>query len=400
VIVVEIETLRHPRHTESIWVRVATDEGVVGIGETMPKPETVESAIHERLAPLLLGRPALPEPFWARAFASLDYTGHAGAEMRALSALDIALWDALARRHEVPLVTLLGGAVRDEVSVYNTCVGYGEWPDHEAFLTRPEQLARELISEGYRAMKVWPFDAFSVATSGQRISRADLARGVGILARIRDAVGDEIEIAVEGHSCWNLPTAVQIASALEPYRPMWIEDPIPARSPSAWRSLRDSTAVPVCGSERVLTRFDAAGYFDAGAWDIVNQDVCWTGGLTEIRKIAALAETHELPLAPHNCHGPIGSAVTVIAGAVIPNVALIETVRSFERGINTRIADGAAVVENGVVRTSIEPGHGVTLRTGFLEECRRRVSRWDPDLRLPHGWSEGDPWVDGISETM
>jgi L-alanine-DL-glutamate epimerase-like enolase superfamily enzyme len=397
--VVAVETLRDAAHPEFLWVRVETDTGIVGLGETMPKPVAVEAAVHERLAPLLLGEEVAPEAFWTRAFQSLSYLGHAGAEMRALSAIDIALWDALARGLGAPLTTVLGGTVRSAVPVYNTCVGHGDLPDHRRFLTDPAGLARDLLGEGYRALKIYPFDAYSVESGGHGIARADLEAGVACVAAIRDAVGMELGIAIEGHSCWDLPTAIRIAEALEPYRPMWLEDMIPARTPAAWRALADATDIPICGSERVFTRAGVLPYLEAGAWRIVNQDVAWTGGITEIRKIAALVDVWELPLAPHNCHGPVAAAATVAIGLSTPNVSMVETVRSFERGIHPAVARGGHRVSDGVATLPDAPGLGVELREEFVARCTRRRTTLE-DIDGAPGWGAGDPWADGVDERM
>jgi L-alanine-DL-glutamate epimerase-like enolase superfamily enzyme len=397
--VVAIETLRDPEHAEFLWVRIETDTGVVGLGETMPKPLAVEAAVHDRLAPLLLGRPISPERFWAESFQSISYAGYGGAEMRALSAVDIALWDALGRITGVPVHTLLGGPVRDRVRVYNTCVGYGAYPDRERFFDDPAGLARDLVAEGYGAVKMAPFDDYSVASLGQHFDSADLAEGVARIAAMRDAVGDAIEIAIEGHSCWNLPSAIRIAKALEPYRPLWLEDILQARSPVAWAQLREATTIPICGSERVFTRFDAINYLQVGAWDYVNQDVAWTGGITEFRKVAALAETFELPVVPHNCHGPVAAAATMAVSAAVSNIAWTETVRSFERGIHPDIAVGGPTTDRGYVIPSESPGLGIELLDSFLSRCLTRRTTVEMVGRAG-GWALGDPWANGVDDGM
>lgn len=396
--VTAIETLRDPEHSEFIWVRVETDAGIVGLGETMPKPLTVEAAIHERLAPLLLGRPVSPERFWTDAFQAISYAGYGGGEMRAISAVDIALWDALARSAGLPVHVMLGGPSRAKIRVYNTCVGHGKYPDRKRFFSDPGGLARELVDEGYTGMKMAPFDAYSVASGGQHFDSADLAEGVARIAAIRDAVGDAIEIAIEGHSCWNLPSAIRMAKALEPYRILWLEDILQARTPQAWRQLREETSIPLCGSERVFTRFDAMPYMQAGAWDYVNQDVAWTGGISELRKVAALAETFELPVVPHNCHGPVAAAATMAVSAALPNVAWTETVRSFERGIHPEVAVGGPRTVDGYVTVSDEPGLGVELLDSFVDRCLRRRTTIDMVGGLG-GWAAGDPWA-GVDDEM
>lgn len=397
-IVTAIETLRDPRHEEFLWVRVETDHGVTGLGETMPKPLAVEAAVHERLAPLLLGRPIAPEWFWAEAFRAISYVGYGGAEMRAISAVDIALWDAWGRTLDRPVHTLLGGPVRDRIRVYNTCVGHGDYPDRDRFFTDPGGLARDLVAEGYTGMKMAPFDDYSVASNGQHFDIRDLREGVARIAAIREAVGDDIEIMIEGHSCWNVPSAIRLATALEPYRPLWLEDILQARTPEAWRQLREATSIPICGSERVFTRFDVLPYLTQQAWDYVNQDVAWTGGITEFMKVAALADAYDLPVVPHNCHGPVAAAATMAVSAAAPNVAWTETVRSFERGIHPGVGSGGPRQVDGFVTVGDAPGLGVELHDSFLERCVRRRTAVD-DIQGLGGWGSGDPWA-GVDTRM
>ena len=154
---------------------------------------------------------------------------------------------------------------------------------------------RDLLASGIRAMKIWPFDDLARRTWGQHISAEELEYGVSRFRAIREAVGDSIEIALEGHCQWNLPSAIRIAQAVEPYRPMWLEELMPPDSPQATRQLRESTRTPLVTSERLMTRWGVRPVIEQQAADIVMFDLDWAGGLTEGRKIAALAETFQLP---------------------------------------------------------------------------------------------------------
>lgn len=364
----------------------------------MPRVGPVEQIVHETLAPILIGADVAPELAWQRAFQAIAYHGYAGAELRALSAVDIALWDALGLQAGLPVHRLLGGPCREQVPVYNTCVSYGELQDRERFLDDAGALARELAEEGFAGMKIWPFDGPSTRSLGQRISRAELEECSRPFAAIDDALGDAIEVALEGHSCWNLVSAIAIAHTLEPYRPMWLEDMLPAGDPAAWAQLRAATTIPICGSERLFTRYGLAPFLAAGAFDVVKQDLAWTGGFTEFMKVASACAEHELPVAPHNCHGPVGAMATVHASAAIPNLFLMESIRSFERGFFAELADGAPVVEQGAIAVPERPGLGVSLRPDVLERARRRRS--DADGLAPAAWSSGDPWAGGVGDRV
>lgn len=397
MLIAAVETLTLPDHPEYLWVRLHTDDGIVGTGETMPRVGAVRRVVHDVLAPLLIGSdPARIELAWTRMFQATSYHGYGGAEQRALSAIDTALWDLAGRRAGVRLVDMLGGACRDELPVYNTCVSRGPYRDHERFLDDPAGLAKELVADGWRGMKIWPFDELSSPTLGQSIDRHELDHVLRLLGGIRDAVGDDIEIAIEGHACWNLPSAVAIAEALEPLRPMWLEDLIPPHDVDALVRLRASTSTPICGSERLFSRFQFAPIIDRGAVDVVMPDVAWVGGVTEFRKIAAHASTKLLPIAPHNCHAPVAAAATLHVAAACPNLQIVEVVRAFADTFYDEIVDGFPPIGGGVARVPDGPGLGVELREDVVERAQIERTESAGDA----AWSEGDPWRTGNGERI
>lgn len=389
MIITAVETLTVPDHPEYLWVRLHTDVGLVGTGETMPRVGPVRRVVHDVLAPLLIGTDATRiELAWTRMFQATSYHGYGGAEQRALSAVDIALWDLAGRRAGIPLVDLLGGACRDELPLYNTCVSRGSYRDRERFLEDPAGLASELVADGWRGMKIWPFDELSIGTLGQSVDRRELDHVVRVLGGIRDSVGDDIEVAIEGHACWNLPSAVRIAEALEPIRPMWLEDMIPPHDIDALVELRRATSIPICGSERLFSRFQFAPLIERGAVDVVMPDIAWVGGLTEFRKIAAHASTKLLPVAPHNCHAPIAAMATLHAAAASPNLQIVEIVRSFADTFYDELVDGFPRIRDGAVRLADGPGLGIELRSDVV--ARAHIERTEAGGET--AWADGDPW--------
>jgi hypothetical protein len=212
-----------------LWVRIHTDTGLVGLGETYPRPEAEAAIVHRALAPVLLGRdPAAIDRLWADMFQAVSYSGWAGAEMRAISSVDISLWDLAGKDAGAPVYQLLGGASRSSIRTYNTCY------DHVDFLTEPVKLARELSRSGIRAMKIWPFDGVARETGGQFITAAQMRQGIEPLRLIREEFGDSMDVAMEFHGYWSLPCAIQIAHALEPYAPMWLEEMLPQDNLAAY----------------------------------------------------------------------------------------------------------------------------------------------------------------------
>ena len=228
-----IESLQWEAYPRILFVCVTTDEGIIGIGETVEKVEGSKGALHGTLAPLLLGQdPRDIEGLWHFCFDNLMYHGYSGAELRALSAVEIALWDIVGKRYGVPLYQLLGGRSRDHIPTYNTCIGFGEYQDYDAWRSdggaHAGDLARSLLADGLTAMKIWPFDPFSEKSHGQYINPADIESGLAPIRQIRDAVGRAMEIGIECHFRWNRASAERIARALEPYNILFLEDVMPA----------------------------------------------------------------------------------------------------------------------------------------------------------------------------
>lgn len=380
----------------NLWVRVHTDTGLSGLGETYYLPRAVAAIVHDVLAPLLLGRdPRDLENHWQNMFALVNFCGAMGAEMRAISALDTALWDLLGQIAGQPIYVLLGGRSRDRVPVYNTCVGYGKYPDLDAWLNgRAGELAADLLAQGTAAMKIWPFDQFgptlagpgrerhqvtvwgavtAAGTLGHRISNDDLARGITIVEDIRKAVGDKMQIAIEGHARWDLPSAARIARALEPYDILWLEEIMPPDNVDAYVRLKAETAIPICQSERVFTRFGFRPWIEKGACDIVMPDLSWGGGLSEGRKIAAMADTAYLPLTCHDTIGPVALWAATHLMLNAPNGLIMETVRGYVDGWYDDVVADRIPLAEGMLGLPDRPGLGTRLRDDFAERPNARV---------------------------
>src|SRR5271168_3028546 len=160
--IARIETIRSPDFPNLIWVQLHTDDKLSGLGETYYLPAAVEAVIHDFAAPLLLGQSAFDrERHWQALFSHANFFGYAGAEMRAISAIDLALWDLLGRYTRLPIYNLLGGRVRESIRIYNTCVNTPAYADQDGFCNSPGELAKSLLAEGITQMKVWPWDRFA-----------------------------------------------------------------------------------------------------------------------------------------------------------------------------------------------------------------------------------------------
>jgi len=361
----------HAGRVSWLWVRVHTDAGVIGLGETFPFGEAERAVVERHLAPVLLGQdPRDIERLWRDMHLAVAFPGWAGAEMRAISAVDIALWDLGGRALGQPVWRLLGGRCRERIRTYNTCY------DHvHDFHTHAGDLARDLLASGIRAMKIWPFDPAARRNGGQFLTREDLEEGLAPFRQIREAVGDEMEVAVEGHGLWNLPSAIRIARELEPFNIMWLEELLPQDNPEAYRRLAAEVRQPLCLSERLMTRYQFREVIENGAARFVMPDIVWCGGFTEARKIAAQADTYYLPICPHNCGGPIQHAASIHLAAHVPNLFILESVRRhYLREYAGLVTDTLPAVD-GFLPVPDAPGLGMDLDPGVWSRPDVEVRR-------------------------
>ena len=393
-----IETLRTQEFANVLWVRIHTDAGLIGLGETFYGAAAVEAHIHDTLAGRLLGRDPLRIEAINRDLVNLPMAqASTGVEYRAASAIDIALWDLFGKLCGQPVHQMLGGLCRDRMRIFNTCAGYGyvrsnnirpvanwnltadgPYEDLHGFMHRADAVAESLLESGITAMKIWPFDPAAHETEGLHISAAQLKTALEPFEKIRRAVGDRMEIMVEFHSLWNLPTAKHIARALEPYAPTWFEDPIRMTSPQALSEYARSTHIPVCASETLGSRFPYKDMLDHDAIGIAMVDLCWTGGLTEGRKIASLAETYHRPFAPHDCTGPVGFVAALHAAFSQPNTLIQESVRAFYTGWYKELVTELPTIENGHALPMQGPGLGTDLQPAVFNRPDLTARRSEP----------------------
>jgi galactonate dehydratase len=385
--IVAVETVRTSVQANVLFVLLHAADGLVGLGETFYGASSVEDYIHETAALSLADEFSAAPARIARSLPSyVGYSG-SGAEVRANSAIDIALWDLLGKRSGQPLRHLLGGPVVDAIPVYNTCAG-GDYVRAEArqassnwglanggprrayedlwrFLNEPGALARELWEHGYRGMKVWPFDLAAEEARGAHT--ADLRPGLRILDEIREAVGEEMALYVELHSLWQPKGAERLLTALQPYRVAWAEDPLRPDHYLALGILRETCGVPIAAGENVGAGYNAyKPLLDARAIDVAIIDIGWSGGITQAIKTAALAEQYSVPVAPHDCTGPVALAVASHFVTAIPNGFIQEVVRAFYHGWYADVSAGLPAITNGHIRPPDTPGHGVSLHDSLL----------------------------------
>lgn len=395
--ITEVETLRLDEFANIIFVRVHTDEGIVGLGETWFGAKSVEAYIHESVAPYLLGQHPLHIDRHARSL--YGYLGYrsSGVETRGNSAIDIALWDIFGKVTGQPIYQLLGGPCREHIRIYNTCAGYhyvrnsrqavsgwglpngeprGPYEDLEGFLHRADEVAQSLLDQGIKGMKIWPFDRLAEVSGGSYISDRDLDQALEPFRRIRAAVGNKIDIMVEFHSLWNLPAAMKIARAVRPFDPMWFEDPIKPDNIDALATFAAATDIPTVASETLAGRSSFREVLERQAARIIMLDLSWVGGITEAKKIASMAEAYHLPIAPHDCTGPVVLTASTHLSINAPNALIQETVRSFYTGWYRELVTELPTIVDGTIAPPSGPGLGTELLPDLFSraDAHRRMS--------------------------
>jgi L-alanine-DL-glutamate epimerase-like enolase superfamily enzyme len=402
-----LETVHLPDHPSLLFLAVHTDAGLVGHADTCYMPDAVAGYLHRFAAPMLLGHdPLAIELHWRRLYEVIAHTVGKGAELRGLSAIDVALWDVLGQAAGMPVWQVLGGAARDRVKIYNTCggptygrspkggTGYGtdaatgQYEDLVAFMERADELALDLLGEGIGGMKIWPFDYVAHvpggwsdwrtfrgmfdpnirSLGGQDIAVADIDRALDPFRKVRRAVGDRMEIMLEGHGLWSLPAALKIARAVEEFRPAWLEDLMRADDIDALAELRRGTTTPILASEYLATRYEYRPLLEKRAADIVMIDPTWAGGITECKKVAAMAEAYKRPVAMHDCTGPLTLYAGIHLAINAPNAVYQETVRAYLRVNYPDLVTDLPAIENGHILAPTKPGLG----TRLLPDLRTR----------------------------
>ncbi len=337
--------------TNWVFVKVYTDEGISGVGEgTLEYKEMALVGAVEHIKHYLIGKdPRQIEKHYHDLYRDAYWRGGA-VLMSALSAVETALWDILGKSLGVPVYQLLGGRVRDDCRIYiNGWFSGAKTPEEFG------EKARAAVRRGVTAMKWDPF-----GKSYMQISNQDLQTALACIAAVREAVGPEVDLLIEGHGRFDVPTAVRIAQELAPFKPMWFEEPVPPDDIEALRAVRDKSSVAVSAGERLYTRHDYQELFRLRAADCIQPDVSHAGGIMELKKLAAIAEGHYIPFAPHNPSGPVANAATLQLAACCPNFAILEIMDS-DVEYRRDVTNEALLYKDGRIRIPDRPGIGVEL---------------------------------------
>jgi galactonate dehydratase len=359
-------------------VEVATDEGLSGVGEARMVNHTdalLGYLTYAEAAHVLGSDPFEIESLVQRMYRS-DYERAGEIVMSGVAMVEIACWDIVGKALGQPVHRLIGGALRERIPAYAN-----GWYTVEREPEEFHAAARAVVDRGYRALKLDPFGPgrFELGT-------AERHRSLGLVEAVRDAVGDDVDILIEMHGRFTPATAIGLAHDLEPLRPGWIEEPVPPENARAMARVAAQTTIPIAAGERLHTRYEFRELFELGALDVIQADLCHFGGLLELRKLAATAETHYLLMAPHNVGGPIATAANLHLAACTPNFKVQEHFNDFADPWISDVMPGLPEVGmDGCFTVPTDPGLGVRLDWDAATAHPRQHTRFD---LFTEGWEQ------------
>lgn len=379
-----------------LFLKVSTDDGFSGWGEPIVegRANTTQAAVEE-LSDNVIGRdPRHIEDIFQTLHRGGFYRG--GAIMTsAISGIEQALWDIKGKFHGVPVYDLLGGPVREKVKTYGHIGGYvpprpgkghkanGAGYDYAAPAgkTSSADHAKELVAAGYKVLKIGILNEVDWIESPASIDRA-----VGLFASVREAVGREIDIAIDFHGRVRKPLAKQLAKELEQFAPMFYEELLLTEHLDGLREVANNCSVPLATGERMFTRWAFKDVLKAGFIDILQPDVSHTGGIWELRKIAAMAEAYDVAIAPHCPLGPLTLASSLQIDFCTPNAFLQEQSLQIATQALPYVLGAPYKFEDGYILRNNRPGLGLDIDEDAVREAAKVGHRWrNPLLRTDDG---------------
>jgi galactonate dehydratase len=353
-----------------LMLKVSTSDGTVGWGEPIieGRAKTVRSAVEELMDNYLLGKdPLRIEHHWQRMYRGGFYRG-GPVLMSAIAGIDQALWDIKGKHTGLPVYDLLGGRTCDRIRVYQWIGG-----------DRPSDVgdaAKEKVSEGFTALKM------NVTSELRSIDTpAAVQEACDRIAEVRDAVGDDVDIGVDFHGRASKSMAKRLAKALEPYDPMFIEEPVLSGHNDALPQIAQTTTIPIATGERMYSRWDFKEIFEQGTVDLIQPDLSHAGGISEVKKIASMAEAYDVALAPHCPLGPIALSACIQVDACTPNTLIQEQSLDIHYNRTNDVLDyledpGVFTYDDGYVELPKDPGLGIEIDEEFVREQAERDVNW------------------------
>ena len=347
-----------------VFVKLRTRCGIEGIGEAYTAtfgPKVVAAMAEDLFARVFQGEdPMQTETLWRRAYGEGFSLRPDISLMGVLSALEMACWDITGKALGQPVYKLLGGLVNPRLRSYTYL--YPDADEDESFYGDPDRSAARAaryVEEGFTAVKFDPVGGYSVFDPRQpTLERMDMSER--FCARIREAVGDKADLLFGTHGQFTVSGAKRLARRLEPYNPLWFEEPTPPERPESMAEVARYTCIPVATGERLCTKYEFARVLETGAASILQPNLGRVGGILEAKKIAGMAEAHYAQIAPHLYCGPVVAAANIQLAACIPNFLILESIQQFG-GFHAQLLKKPLQWEGGYVIPSKEPGLGVEL---------------------------------------
>ena len=381
-----------------IFVKLTTDNGIVGWGECYASsigPEAMEVVIKDIFERYFLNEsPSDFEKMFRRTYSSGFTQRPDLTVMGAFSGLEIACWDILGKHFDCPTWQLLGGKINERVRAYSYLYPL-EHHDLNDFWTTPEMAAEsaiDLVNRGFTAVKFDPAGPYTMR-GGHMPAMSDIKLSINFCRAIREAVGDNADILFGTHGQFTTAGAIRLGKAIEPYSPMWFEEPIPPDNLSEFSKVQSAVGIPIATGERFTTKMEFAEVLKSGGVSIIQPALGRAGGIWEMKKAAAIAEVFNAQVAPHLYAGPIEWAANIQLAASIPNLLIAETI---ETPFHTSLVNGKIKVEDGYIQVSDEAGLGIEVNEKLAEENPYKGS----DLHLmmqdgPCDYSQGNSFSGG-----
>ena len=361
-----------------IFLKLTTDNGIEGVGEVYAatfSPRTIEIMIADVAERYFLGAdPFAIEKLWRQVYGSGYNLRPDVSLMGVLSGLEMACWDIIGKAVEKPVYQLLGGKVHNRLRSYTYL--YPREGDKTDVYTDPDlaaQRALDCVEQGFTAVKFDPAGPYTVY-DGRQPSLEDLHRSEQFVKRIREAVGNRADLLFGTHGQFTAAGAIRLARRLEPYDPLWLEEPTPPENPAEMARVARQTTIPVATGERLTTKYEFARVLENQAASILQMALGRVGGILEAKKIAGMAETYYAQIAPHLYCGPIEGAANVQLSTCIPNFLILESIQDWG-GFHREILEKPMQWDNGYVIPPTEPGLGVSLNEAVAEANPYRGKR-------------------------
>ena len=362
------------------YVQVHTDEGVTGVGETrmLGRTDALIGYLREAEANHILGADPFAVEDLVRRMKYGDY-GRAGEiVMSGIAVIETACWDIKGKALGVPVWQLLGGKVTDRVKAYAN-----GWYTTERTPEAYHRAAQDVVARGYKALKIDPF-----GTGHFELDHDQTLYSVSLIEAVRDAIGPDTELMLEMHGRFSPATAIRLAHELAPFKPAWLEEPVPPENLKALEKVAAKVDIPLATGERIHDRIEFRELFELQAVDIIQPDISHIGGIAETRKLAATAETHYVMVAPHNVGGPVLTAANLHLAATTPNFKIQEHFNDFADSAIKGVAPGLPEVVDGYFALPEAPGLGVELDLDALAEFPRQRANFN---LFADNWHLRDP---------